>query len=101
MKNLVFFENSLIHSGTFVLLRNFHQLARLALGGGGILKRSKLDYALRLNIKKNDKIAKTHFFIHGMKKLTFFENSPRCRGTFLLIRFFQMLPILAVGGGGI
>ena len=52
MKNLVFFENSLIHSGTFVLLRNFHQLARLALGGGEILKRSKLDYALRLNIKK-------------------------------------------------
>ena len=38
------------------------------------------------------------FFIHGMKKLTFFENSPWYRGNFLLIRFFQMLPILAVGG---
>ena len=65
MKNLVFFENSLIHSGTFVLLQNFHQLARLALGGGGILKRSKLDYALRLNIKKNDKNAKNIFLYIG------------------------------------
>ena len=41
---------------------------------------------------------KNIFFRHRMKKLTFFENSPRCKGTFLLIRFFHMLPILAVGG---
>ena len=52
MKNLVFFENPLINSGTFVLIQFFQKLARLALGGGGILKRCKLDYALRLNVKK-------------------------------------------------
>ena len=52
MKNLVFFENPLINSGTFVLIQFFQKLARLALGGGGILKRSQLDYALRLNIEK-------------------------------------------------
>ena len=58
MKNLVFFENPLINSGTFVLIQFFQKLARLALGGGGILKRCKLDYALRLNVKKkNDKMA--------------------------------------------
>ena len=52
MKKLVIFESSLIHSGTFVLIRIFQTLARSALGGGGILKRCKFDYALRLNIKE-------------------------------------------------
>ena len=52
MKNLVFFENPLINSGTFVLIQFFQKLARLALGGVGILKRCKFDYALRLNIKE-------------------------------------------------
>ena len=69
-----------------------------AAGGGGIYTKRKSDFALRQNIEKNGKMEKNIFFRHRMKKLTFFENSPRCKGTFLLIRFFQMLPILAVGG---
>ena len=40
-------------------------------------------------------------FIGGMKKLIFFENSLKGRGTLVQIRFFLMLPILALGGGGI
>ena len=33
-----------------------------------------------------------------MKKLIFFENSLKGRGTLVQIRFFLMLPILALGG---
>ena len=36
-----------------------------------------------------------------MKKIIFFENSLKGRGTHVQIRFFLMLPILALGGGGI
>jgi len=35
-----------------------------------------------------------------MKKLIFFENSLKGRGTLVQIRFFLMLPILALGGWG-
>ena len=36
-----------------------------------------------------------------MKKLIFFENSLKGRGTLVQIRFFLMLPILALGGGAL
>jgi len=50
--------------------------------------------------RKSDKMALNNFYIGGKKNLIFFENSPMHSGTPVLILYFRMMPILALGGCG-
>ena len=68
-------------------------------GGGGIYTKRKLDFALRQNITKNGKMDKNYIFMDYIKKPIFFENTPMYYRRFAPIQFFQLLPILALGGG--